>query len=259
MHAQNPERFCYSEDEIRTGAPMNNGDGATIAHTLERYLQGELEDSEVKLTIQQAMQSGDTKYIPVLRRIAEMETNEKRDVIFHAYYALQQLGQPDAYFRDFIVDHAANEWQAYYAILLLGRQPDTALLDLLESIKSQTDSVYVRGATDIVFHVAGLKRQYERLDTPQARSDFLMEHFRTDWNPIIPPQPTDADPVDPQEAWTQQKLFELSEEAPDIAARFVHDLDYAETDTRPQFTRMYRQFLAGFLADEARARFEALA
>lgn len=239
---------------------MTTQDGAKIEKGLRQILGGGSEDLAARESVIMTGLSADRQFVPLLKEIVEATSKDRnRKVTYDALHSLWQLGEPREYFLNNALSHERNKWLAYYSILVLGRDPaDERIVEVLNEIKAASADNQIRGAIAEAERVRFLETEYRQRQTPQEKCGYLMAHFRSTWNPITLGQAEIGSPINPLVIWSQQKLFELSQESPEVVARAVFDIDLSKDFGDDSYTKSYRAYVAQFLSEEARRIYQQL-
>lgn len=225
---------------------------------IEAYLRGGEPDAAVRAAVQQVGAQGPPEAGPLLRQVAETaSTTGNRKVIFDALDGLRRLGAPRDYFVEAARGHAGNKWLAYHAIIVLARDAaEDGVWEELRAIRSQTSDAALLGAVALAERVRYLESEYQAIPDLAGRLRYVLDTFRTEWNPIKLAGGEGDRGTNPQAVWGQQRLRALSEQDPQAAAAAVATAD--KPGLRADYLPAYRRFVAQFLADEAQQRFRQL-
>jgi hypothetical protein len=225
---------------------------------IEAYLAGADLDADVRSSVQQLSEAGGPDTAALLRRVAELSsTTGNRRVTFDALDGLDKVGDQRSYLLDAARGHAQNKWLAYHAIIVLGRDATYAdVWDALSALRSEISDAELLGALALAERVRYLEEQYSSRPEPADRLRFVLDTFRTEWNPITQAGGEIDRGTDPQAVWSQRKLRELSAENPEGTADAVAQA-YRVSVSGPSAWR-YRRFLAQFLGPDAQERFRAV-
>lgn len=239
---------------------MSMEDSGQIEKGLRQILASETDNLAAREAVVQAGLSDDQTLVPLLKEVAEATSKDRNlKVTFDAFYSLWQLGEPREYFRENARSHQQNKWLAYYSILVLGSDPDDEkTIEALNEIKVASTDNQIRGAIAEAERVRFLAGEYGQQNTAQQKSSFLLAHFRSYWNPISLGEWEIGSPAHPLAIWSQQKLFELSQESPEVVAQAVFEIDLSKDYGDDSFTKSYRAHIAQFLSEEAREIFRKL-
>lgn len=239
---------------------MTIEDSGQIEKGLRQTLAGELDNPTARASVIQAGLSADQTLVPLLKEIAEATSKDRNlKVTFDALYSLWQLGEPREYFLENARSHQQNKWLAYYSILLLGSDPDDEkTIEVLNEVKAVASDNQIRGAIAEAERVRFLAGEYRQQNTARQKCDFLLAHFRSNWNPISLGEREIGSPAHPLAIWSQQKLFELSQESPEVVAQAVFEIDLSKDYGDDSFTKSYRAYVARFLSEESREIFRKL-
>lgn len=239
---------------------MNTVSNQEIETKLRQALAGQADDLAVRQAIVQAGLSGNRRFAALLKRIAEETAREsRRKVTYDALRSLEQIGEPPTYFLTNAHNHQGNKWLAYYSILILAHSPaDAPTRMALDTIKTQTADNQIRGAIAEAERLRALAAEYQQLDTVQARIAYVLNHFRSGWNPISFGQTELGSATDPLAVWSQQELWRLSQTDPDLVAESVAGIDLSEQYADESISRSYREYIGQFLTAAAAQRLQAL-
>jgi hypothetical protein len=239
---------------------MNEGQETPMnaVETTEAYLAGAELDADVRASVQQLAEAGGPAAAPLLRRVAEASSSTgNRRVTFDALDGLEKVGDERSYLLDAARGHAQNKWLAYHAIIVLGRDAtDTEIWDALSALRSEISDGELLGAIALAERVRYVEEQYSTQPEAADRLRYVLDTFRTDWDPITLTSGEIDRGTDPQAVWSQRKLRDLSTQIPEAAAEAVAQA-YRVSVSGPAVWR-YRRFLAQFLAPDAQERFRAL-
>jgi hypothetical protein len=239
---------------------MNTFSNQEIETQLRHALAGQGDDLVVRQAIVQAGLSGNRPFAAQLKRIAEETAHEsRRQVTYDALHSLWQLGEPAAYYAANARAHTRHKWLAYYSILILARYPDDAQAQAaLDAVRGESADNQIRGAIAEVDRLQALTAVYQQLDTPQARIDFVLSHFRSGWNPISLGQTELGSVADPLAVWTQQELRRLAQSHPDLVAERVAAIDLSAQYAEESLSQAYRAYIAQYLTTAAAQRLQEL-
>jgi hypothetical protein len=85
-----------------------------------------------------------------------------------------------------------------------------------------------------------------------------LKHFRSGWNPLPHGSKPFINVIAPQSLWSQKKLFDLSNEAPEMVANAVLSIDLSNEYGESNLTQSYQSYLVQFLTTEAQRKFREL-
>jgi hypothetical protein len=193
-----------------------------------------------------------------LRRLAEdTATSGNRRATFDALHELRGRGEPPDYLLDAARHHADDKWLAYHAIIVLGPDAtDDSVWAVLRQVRDETSDAELLGAVALADRVRYLENTYGELTEPAEQIRYVLDTFRTEWNPISQSGGQVDRGTDPQAIWSQRKLHDLSEQHPEQTATAVATANREGLDETS--TSNYRRFLASFMAEAAQAHFRLL-
>jgi hypothetical protein len=193
-----------------------------------------------------------------LRRVAEESASTgNHRATFDALAELRVGGEPNEYFLDAARRHTEDKWLAYHAIVVLGPEAtDDEIWDVLRKIRSETSDAELLGAIALAERVRYLEDTYAGLASLDERLGYVLNTFRTEWNPITLAGGQVDQGTDPQAIWSQRKLRELSEQDPAAVAAGVAGAQREGLSEAQAWA--YRRFLSQFLAPEALKAFRAI-
>ena len=232
---------------------MNDEEKKQLSEALRRVQAGMEPYEEARSYVQKAGQAQDRQFIGPLKGIVGQFSKADRNVIvFDALHAQADLGERADYFLQLARNHAADKMAAYYAILILAREPNDGHLPALNRIREESTDNHVRGAVDIARFVAYQDQQLQKLDTVEEKTDFLIEHLRNGWNPIEIDEYGPRGNLGSLAVWSQNRLRALSQAHPAPVAQKVFDMapDAAPTSPEADYKAYVRRFLAPAAAAE---------
>ncbi|MEO1091404.1 MAG: hypothetical protein AAFX81_12255 [Pseudomonadota bacterium] len=208
---------------------------------------------DARRQVQLAGKSGDAALRPQLRELASTVVSEaNREVVYDALHALWRLGEPRAYFLANARRHAENKWLAYFSILILGRDPNDAVVAReLARIGDASRDNQIRAAVAECERSRMLRRTYGRFTRLDSRVGFILSHFRGYWNPVFFAEGVDMSAKEPGAAWLEHELRALSEEEPEAVARLICDADVVDLCSETEALSSWRGHMAGLLAPAA--------
>jgi hypothetical protein len=244
----------------RNGPEMTIADGKEIDKGLQLALAGNYGDREARESIIQAGISGDQRFIPILKEIAEATSKDKNHkVTYDALHSVWQLGEDKEYFLENAQSYQKNKWLAYYSILILGRDPnDDKTLEVMNEIKTVSSDNQIRGAIAESERVRLLATHYKKLESAREKCNFLLNNFRSTWNPISLGETELGSPTSPQAIWSQRELFNLSQESPEVVALAIFAIDLSESYEDESFTKSYQDYVARLISVKAREKLQKL-
>jgi hypothetical protein len=227
---------------------------------LQQFIGGKLGDQEARELVRQAGISTNQKLIPLLKQIIEATTqHENRRIALDALYSLWQLKEPREYFLANARLHQQRKWLAYHSILILGSEPEhEETLQLLKQIKAESQDNHIRGGVAEAERVQFLSEEYANCETLQQKCHFILRHFRGGWNPLPHGSKPFINVITPQSLWSQKKLYDLSNESPEVVANAVLSIDLSNKYGESSLTQSYQSYLAQFLSTEAQRKFREL-
>jgi hypothetical protein len=182
---------------------------------LLRVRNGEFSLAEARSVVQRASALKNPTYAPVLTDIVRQAAPTNRHLVaFDALHALWLLGEGATFFVDLANAHASDKMAAYYAILILARQPDLQILSLLQRVQQSSEDNQIRGAVDLAKFVAYNEQQLRAIPDAVLQADFLIEKLHMGWNPIQVEEHSPTGNLSPVAVWSQSRLRALSEQHP---------------------------------------------
>ena len=217
-------------------------------------LSGDVVPSEAaRRQVREAGSSGDQSLRPLLRSLAGSITSPvNREVIYDALDGLWRLDEPKDYFLANARHHAENKWLAYFSILILGRDPmDPAVQPSLAEIAAASRDNQIRGAVAEYGRSRYLRQRYARFSKTASKVEFILAHFKGYWNPIFFAEGADPSAKQPEAAWLESALRELSRDHPDEVAKLICETDVSDYCPRPEMLSEWRRHMATLVAPAA--------
>lgn len=118
------------------------------AEALDLILEAEIPYVVALPLLHRVARSGDTTLGQALKDIAAMYSLDLGTISYNALYALEALGEPDAYFLANAQNHNANVDLASYSISVLAQDPDSTTWALIEPLWAASGDGWVQSAVN---------------------------------------------------------------------------------------------------------------
>jgi len=187
------------------------------------------EQTQLHLLIRAAGHLGDTMFVSVLRGVSdEFSEGRQRLLALEALNSLWLLGEPREYFAGHVDHFAERPSCAYYAILVLAREPNSDFMDRLNQIYDLVaDQCELADANLIHSGIMDARLVYrvqsmlESAQTVEEKVDILAQHATTPY--MIGPAAGDSlvELMHPVVGWARERLHALGEADPESVAEAV--------------------------------------
>ena len=247
---QPQEKAQSKAQQNRRYQPMNEEEKKNLLEALHKVWKGTETMHQSRVYIHEAGESQDLNFISILKRIAsQFSKTDKNSLIFDSLHAQSNLGEGTHYFLQLAHNHKVDKETAYYAILILARQPNKSLLAALDQIREQSSNNYIRGAVDLARYVAYQNEQLEQIQDIDSKFDFLIENLKDGWNSIQIEEYSPRGNLSPIAVWSQRELYKLSIKYPPKVAQMVFKMG-ASPDPKG-LTLEYKNYVARFIGESA--------
>ncbi len=252
---------CCSVSAYAQPRDLSEASTISLNEGVGHVLRGEVSNPVATRIVFRVGESGDGAYRDELRSMVERYTGsqKRRGVLAMAVYALSELGEDDAYFRDLALRWREDEWRARVAMNMLALSPTPENLTVVERVASEATSGLLTSALSTTQVSREQIERYQKLQGPQEKVDYALLYAIRGWRGSS----SGYVGVGIQQGlhpWSINGrcwLRELSEQYPDLVAR---TLATYTTDSERVNERIesLRDFLAHFISDEARATLQRL-
>ncbi len=237
---------------------MDPDERTELMSALVRVRNGRASFVESRSYVQKAGESRDPQFIPILKElVTRFAPTERHLVAFDALHALSCRGEGQDYFESLALRHAICKMGAYYAILILAREPNSQVLATLEQVKEASSDNQIRGAVDLARFVSNQNGQLRAKQNDRQKADFLIENLKDGWNPIHVEEYSPTGNLSPVSIWSQRQLRALSEKSPREVAEAVMQIGPSANvgSAWPNF----RAYVSRFISEATRSELQALA
>lgn len=229
---------------------MNEEEKKNLLEALHRVLNEKETMQQSRVYIHEAGKSRDQEFFHILKRITQQfSKTDKQPLVFDSLHAQSMLGESHNYFLQLALNHEAAKETAYYAILILARDPKSNLLPSLKAIKEQSSDNHIRGAVDMAGYVAYQNEQLEKIQDIESKLDFVIENLQEGWNSIQIEEFSPRGNLSPIAVWSQRELYKISVQHPPETAQKVFDI--AAPPDPKGLGQEYKTYVARFIGENA--------
>ena len=229
---------------------MNEEEKKNLSAALHQVQKGTETMHQSRVYIHEAAKSQEPEFIPILKKIAsQFSKTDKNLLVFDSLHAQSNIGEETPYFLQMAHNHKVDKEAAYYAILILAREPNNNLLPALNQIREQSSNNHIQGAVDLARFVAYQNEQLEQIQDVESKFDFLIENLKDGWNSIQIEEYSPRGNLSPIAVWSQRELYKLSIKYPPEIAQKVFNIG---TSPDPKgLTLDYKNYVARFIGESA--------
>ena len=236
---------------------MNEEEKKNLLAALHQVLKGTETIHQSRVYIHEAAKSQEPEFISILKRIvSQFSKTDKNALVFDSLHAQSNIGEGTHYFLQLAHNHKGDKETAYYAILILAREPNNNLLAALNQIREQSSDNYIRGAVDLARYVAYQNEQLEKIQDVESKFDFLIDNLKDGWNSIQIEEYSPRGNLSPIAVWSQRELYKLSIKYPPKVAQKVFNIG---TSPDPKgLTLEYKSYVVRFIGESAAVELKKL-